>query len=84
MGCPQLGSMRVPISGFLGLLASWLSNLQRGVSIVFLGFCHLCFLMGLKMIPFFICLLVEWREVMKRLLLVRLGVKGGLLGKRPL
>ena len=48
-----LGFARVPSSGFLGLFASWLSNLYRGVSLVFLGFCCLCCLMGLKLIPFF-------------------------------
>ena len=48
-----LGSARVPSSGFLGLVSSWLSNLQIGVSHVFLGFCHLYCLMGLKLIPFF-------------------------------
>ena len=48
-----LGYVKVPSSGFLGLVASWLSNLQRGVSLVFLGFCRLCCLIGLKLIPIF-------------------------------
>ena len=48
-----LGYEKVPSSEFLDLVASWLSNLQRGVSLFFLRFCHLCYLMGLKLIPFF-------------------------------
>ena len=35
MGCPQLGSMRVPSSGFLGLLASWLLNSKEGFLLYF-------------------------------------------------
>ena len=48
-----LGSARVPSSGFLGIVSSWPSNLQIGVSHVFLGFCRLYCLMGLNLIPFF-------------------------------
>ena len=48
-----LGYARVLSTGFLGLVTSWFSNLQREVSLVFLGFCRLCCLMGLKLIPFF-------------------------------
>ena len=47
-----LGSAKVPISRFLGLVTSGLSNLQRGISFVFLRFCRLCYLMVLKLIPF--------------------------------
>ena len=55
-----LGSSKVPSSGFLGLITSGLLNLQRGITFVFQGFCCLCYLMGLKLIPFSVCLLVEW------------------------
>ena len=79
-----LGSTKVPSSGFLGLVTSGLSNLERGISFVFRGFCRLRCLMGLKMIPFSACLLIEWREVMKKPLTVRLGIRGGLPRKRPL
>ena len=48
-----LGSTKVPSSGFLGLVTSWLSNLQRGISFVFRGICRLHYIMGLKLIPFF-------------------------------
>ena len=48
-----LGSAKVPSSGFLGLVTSWLSNLQRGISFVFRGICRLHYIMGLKLIPFF-------------------------------
>ena len=46
---------KVPSSGFLGLVTSGLSNLKRGISFVFQGFCRLCCLMGLKSI-LFVCL----------------------------
>ena len=48
-----LGSAKVPSSGLLSLVTSGLLNLQRGISFVFRGFCRLCCLMGLKLIPFF-------------------------------
>ena len=50
-----LGSEKVPSLRFLGLVTSGLSNLQRGISFVFLRFCRLHFLMGLKLI-LFLCL----------------------------
>ena len=46
-----LGSAKVPSSRFLGLVTNGLSNLQRGISFVFLGFCRPRCLMGLKLIP---------------------------------
>ena len=49
-----LGSAKVPSSGFLGHVTSGLLNLQRGISFVFRGFCRLCCLMGLKLIPIFL------------------------------
>ena len=48
-----LGYVKVPSSGFIGLVTSGLSNLQRGISFLFQGYCRLYCLMGLKLIPFF-------------------------------
>ena len=42
-----------PSQRFLGLVTSELLNLQRRISFVFRGFCHLHCLMGLKLIPNF-------------------------------
>ena len=49
----RLGSVKVPSSGFLGLLPSGLLNLKRGISFIFRGFCRLHYLMGLKLVLFF-------------------------------
>ena len=47
-----LGYAKVPSSRFLGFFISGLSNLKRGISFLFRGFCCLHCLMGLKLIPF--------------------------------
>ena len=70
-----------PLSqGFLGSFTRGLSKLQRGVSFVLEGSCCFHGLKILNLIPFFSCLPVEWREVGKRLPLVRLGVRRGPVG----
>ena len=79
-----LGPAKLPSPRFLGFVTSGLSNLQRGISFVFQGSCHLHCLKILKLIPFFYFFFfkpVEWREVKKRLLPVRLGERGGSLRK---
>ena len=43
-----LGSTKVPSLGLLGLVTSGLLNLQREISFVFPGFCHLCYLWALS------------------------------------
>ena len=48
-----LGPTKLPNPGFLGFVTNGLSNLQRGISFVFQGSCHLHFLKILKLIPFF-------------------------------
>ena len=79
-----LGSAKVPNSVFLGLVVSWLSNLEREISFVFRGFCHLHCLMGLKMIPLFClfaCRMVRGHEEAST---SQAGRKRGTSGKRPL
>ena len=44
---------KVPSSRLLGLVTNGLLNFQRGISFVFRGFYRLCYLKGLKLIPFF-------------------------------
>ena len=72
-----LGSAKVLGLRFLGFVTSGLLNLQRGISLGFITFTTQVYP------PFFVCLPVEWREFMKRLLPVRLGVRKGPLGKHP-
>ena len=50
-----LGYAKVPSSRLFGLVTSGFLNLQRGIPFVFRGFCCLCCLVDLKMIPF-LCL----------------------------
>ena len=78
------GSAKVPSLGFLGLVTSGLSNLRRGISFVLREiFCLPC-LMGLKLIHFLCLFSCRMARGLEETLPVRLGVKGGLPGKRPL
>ena len=80
-----LGSTKVPSSGLLGLVTSGLFKPPKGDFFCFSRVSSPLLLNVPQADPFFsICLLVEWREVMKRLLPVRLGIRGGPSWKRPL